>query len=118
MKLFAAVILLFSTGAVAGPRTSHLQALDLRQCRPTGCLQATAPEAAMSMTNDVLSAEGARVQIFSKSGALEKSLNCASLRYELTAQFLTCDNRDQDGTAFTLNADFSVHHYNLSGGPR
>ena len=114
--------LFVSSVVIAEPvarRSSQMTGFDIQRCSDQECFHASGKKAAVALTGESMVASPGRLELTGRNGEKTQTLECATLLFEMTDQFLTCDNRqvstakvaDREKRTLTINADFQIRVY-------
>ncbi len=91
---------------------SKFEKFQIQTCKEMKCLLAKSDVAFSSSAGESISARNAVVEIKNLTKSLESRFICNSFIYEITSQFLVCDNRKiNNRISFTMDSKLSVEPF-------
>lgn len=108
MKTLIAALLFSTTGLATTPKSNHIDGFRLQQCLDGRCLSAEGARVFVSMDGALFS--GSKIS-FRPPGE-GRDVLCESFRYDLKAQFLSCEM--ETGEALVIERDFTTRHHSVT----
>jgi hypothetical protein len=93
-RLFAILMMMMAARPALAYQSSFIQPFNLVQCLKNQCLRASADIAFLSMNQDSMAASNVKLELLPDPLGRRRVQTCATFRFDLKTQFLTCDNRD------------------------
>jgi hypothetical protein len=87
-----------------------MEKFQLNQCSGEMCFRASGSKGHVSMTHDAISATHVKLDL-SKSNFALSEVECVSFRYDMSSQFLVCDNREENRMSLTIDSKFVIKKY-------